>query len=158
MNIKLTNKILLTTVLILLGFILYQNFIKKDKHIEQITGQENDQQLWTCGMHPDIVVEEPGNCPICEMKLTKVKSNNEQNNKEKEIEYWVAPMDPNEIYKEPGKSKMGMDLIPVYKDATDQSGLVTIDPTVQQNMNVKFTKIENSVLNPSILTSAVESQ
>lgn len=155
MNIKLTNKILLTTVLILLGFILYQNIIMKVKHIEQITGQENDQQLWTCGMHPDIVVEEPGNCPICEMKLTIVKSDNEQNNREKEIEYWVAPMDPNEVYKEPGKSKMGMDLIPVYKDAIGQAGLVTIDPTVQQNMNVKFTKIENSVLNPSILTSAV---
>jgi Cu(I)/Ag(I) efflux system membrane fusion protein/cobalt-zinc-cadmium efflux system membrane fusion protein len=30
--------------------------------------------------------------------------------------YWRAPMDPMEIYDEPGKSKMGMDLVPVYED------------------------------------------
>ncbi len=30
--------------------------------------------------------------------------------------YWRAPMDPMEIYEEPGKSKMGMDLVPVYED------------------------------------------
>jgi membrane fusion protein, copper/silver efflux system len=35
---------------------------------------------------------------------------------ERKIIYWKAPMDPLEIYDEPGKSKMGMDLVPVYKD------------------------------------------
>lgn len=30
--------------------------------------------------------------------------------------YWRAPMDPMEIYDAPGKSKMGMDLVPVYAD------------------------------------------
>jgi Cu(I)/Ag(I) efflux system membrane fusion protein/cobalt-zinc-cadmium efflux system membrane fusion protein len=35
---------------------------------------------------------------------------------EREIIYWKAPMDPTEIYDEPGKSKMGMDLVPVYAD------------------------------------------
>lgn len=37
---------------------------------------------------------------------------------EREILYWQAPMDPTEIYDAPGKSKMGMDLIPVYADET----------------------------------------
>ena len=36
--------------------------------------------------------------------------------KEKKIIYWRAPMDPMEIYDEPGKSKMGMDLVPVYEE------------------------------------------
>jgi len=36
--------------------------------------------------------------------------------KERKIIYWKAPMDPTEIYEEPGKSKMGMDLVPVYED------------------------------------------
>lgn len=31
-------------------------------------------QLWTCGMHPQIIREEPGNCPICGMKLVPVHS------------------------------------------------------------------------------------
>ncbi|WP_300458347.1 efflux RND transporter periplasmic adaptor subunit [Desulfobacula sp.] len=35
---------------------------------------------------------------------------------EKKIVYWRAPMDPMEIYDDPGKSKMGMDLVPVYAD------------------------------------------
>ncbi|NOX89362.1 MAG: efflux RND transporter periplasmic adaptor subunit [Calditrichaeota bacterium] len=36
--------------------------------------------------------------------------------KKGKILYWRAPMDPTEIHDKPGKSKMGMDLIPVYED------------------------------------------
>ncbi len=35
---------------------------------------------------------------------------------ERNVLYWRAPMDPTEIYDQPGKSKMDMDLIPVYAD------------------------------------------
>ncbi len=31
------------------------------------------QQLYTCGMHPEIISDEPGYCPICSMKLTPKK-------------------------------------------------------------------------------------
>ena len=34
----------------------------------------------------------------------------------REVAYWVAPMDPNYTSDKPGKSPMGMDLVPVYKD------------------------------------------
>lgn len=27
------------------------------------------RQLWTCGMHPQVIREHPGNCPICGMRL-----------------------------------------------------------------------------------------
>jgi membrane fusion protein, copper/silver efflux system len=27
-----------------------------------------EQQLYTCGMHPQIIKTEPGDCPICGMK------------------------------------------------------------------------------------------
>ncbi len=154
MNVKLLNKILIAAVIILAGFIIYQNFIKENKHLKEITSEE--KQLWTCGMHPDIISEEPGNCPICGMKLTPVKNTETTSvNGEREILYWVAPMDPNEIYDQPGKSKMGMDLVPVYADEASRAGVVTIDPTVQQNMNLKLTLIEKRALNPSILTNAV---
>lgn len=39
-----------------------------------------------------------------------------QGNQERKAIYWRAPMDPMEIYDAPGKSKMGMDLVPVYED------------------------------------------
>ncbi|MBL8762171.1 MAG: efflux RND transporter periplasmic adaptor subunit [Phycisphaerae bacterium] len=28
------------------------------------------KQLWTCGMHPQVIQDRPGECPICHMKLT----------------------------------------------------------------------------------------
>ena len=31
---------------------------------------EPRKQLWTCGMHPQVIQDHPGNCPICHMKLT----------------------------------------------------------------------------------------
>ncbi len=31
------------------------------------------KQLYTCGMHPQIIQDHPGNCPICGMKLTPVR-------------------------------------------------------------------------------------
>lgn len=31
------------------------------------------KQLWTCGMHPQVVLDHPGDCPICHMKLTPLK-------------------------------------------------------------------------------------
>ena len=30
--------------------------------------------LYTCGMHPQIILDHPGNCPICGMKLTPIRS------------------------------------------------------------------------------------
>jgi RND family efflux transporter MFP subunit len=33
---------------------------------------ENSKTLYTCGMHPQIILDHPGNCPICGMKLTPI--------------------------------------------------------------------------------------
>jgi len=33
------------------------------------------KQLYTCGMHPQIIREQPGDCPICGMKLQPVRAN-----------------------------------------------------------------------------------
>ncbi len=30
-------------------------------------------QLWTCGMHPQVIQDHPGTCPICHMDLTPLK-------------------------------------------------------------------------------------
>lgn len=35
------------------------------------------KKQWTCPMHPEIVRSEPGNCPICGMKLVPVKPKQE---------------------------------------------------------------------------------
>ncbi|MBU8934846.1 MAG: efflux RND transporter periplasmic adaptor subunit [candidate division Zixibacteria bacterium] len=44
-------------------------------HAEEqtLTGESTEVQQYTCGMHPEIISDEPGYCPICEMKLTPKK-------------------------------------------------------------------------------------
>jgi len=35
---------------------------------------DSPKTLYTCGMHPQIIQDHPGNCPICGMKLTPIRS------------------------------------------------------------------------------------
>ena len=81
-----------------------------------------------------------------------------ENNKEesgRKILYWRAPMDPNEIYDHPGKSKMGMDLVPVYEDEGSGKGIVKIDPAVEQNMNLKTEVVQKKKLSGRVITNGV---
>ena len=41
-------------------------------------GETAQIQLWTCGMHPNVITEEPGQCPICGMNLTPVKQSSDE--------------------------------------------------------------------------------
>jgi len=108
---------------------------------------EGVEQLYSCGMHPEVISDKPGNCPICGMKLTPIKSTAQaktgEPGRERKILYWRAPMDPTEIYDKSGKSKMGMDLIPVYEgEEAGGAGSITIDGALQQNMNLRVAKVE----------------
>ncbi len=86
-------------------------------------------ELYQCPMHPQVTSHEPGDCPICGMRLVPVKSDSAEKPStstpggERKVLYWVAPMDPNYRSDEPGKSPMGMDLVPVYADAGSGSGV-----------------------------------
>ena len=75
--------------------------------------------------------------------------------KERKVLYWRAPMNPNEVYDHPGKSKMGMDLIPVYEDEASGGGVVTISGAVQQNMNVKTAVVEEKNLSSQVVTNGI---
>ncbi len=122
---------------------------------------------WTCGMHPQIVEDHPGTCPICGMDLIEKKRavapGAETNKaagkaagkkKERKILYWVAPMDPSYRSDKPGKSPMGMDLVPVYEDDGSSGSLIKIDPVVVQNMGVRIGIVRRERLHRSIRTVA----
>ena len=107
------------------------------------TETQQTKQLWTCGMHPQVVQDHPGNCPICEMKLVPVRSPaldfdaTTPEKKERKIKHWRAPMDPNYISDKPGKSPMGMDLVPVYEDEEAAETGIRVDPNFLQNFGVR---------------------
>ncbi|WP_018981519.1 efflux RND transporter periplasmic adaptor subunit [Salinimonas chungwhensis] len=69
--------------------------------------------------------------------------------------YWVAPMDDSYRRDKPGKSPMGMDLVPVYKQNEQQNapaGTVTISSVVEQNMGVRTAVASTSAINNDINT------
>lgn len=65
--------------ILILGILL---FFKYKKANENETKHEHKEKkpLYTCPMHPQVLQEEPGTCPICFMDLVPVKSN--ENDKE----------------------------------------------------------------------------
>jgi RND family efflux transporter MFP subunit len=112
------------------------------------------QQLYSCGMHPDIIRDEPGNCPICGMKLTPITGVSTEAAKpqgERKVKYWRAPMDPTYISDKPGKSPMGMDLVPVYEDEIAE-GAISIDPVTVQNMGLRTALVKKGKLVRTIRT------
>lgn len=53
--------------------------------------------------------------PVAGYSVTDTSINNQQVVKlAKKPLYWVDPMEPDVHYKAPGKSRMGMELVPVY--------------------------------------------
>ena len=75
--------------------------------------------------------------------------------KERKILFWRAPMNPSEVYNHPGKSKMGMDLVPVYEDEASGNGIVTINGAIQQNMNVKTAVVDYKDLSSQVITNGI---
>ncbi len=120
-------------------------------------GKTVEKQLWTCGMHPWIVTEEPGQCPICGMDLVPKRDTGAGGGTvaeagERKILYWRAPMNPNEIYELPGKSAMGMDLVPVYEDEVQGGVKIAINPVIEQNMGVRTAEARMAPLVNTIRT------
>jgi Cu(I)/Ag(I) efflux system membrane fusion protein/cobalt-zinc-cadmium efflux system membrane fusion protein len=107
-------------------------------------------QLWTCGMHPQVIQDRPGTCPICGMALTPVAGSGtapQVAGGERKVKYWVdSMMSPPYISDKPGKSPMGMDLVPVYEDEVSAGSTLVIDPTVVQNMGLRVATVSEAAL------------
>ena len=43
------------------------------KSADKTANASETKTLYTCGMHPQIIQDHPGNCPICGMKLTPIR-------------------------------------------------------------------------------------
>ena len=128
---------------------------------------------YTCPMHPFIVSDKPGACPICGMTLVMQSSTAAvaapegaaAGKKERKILYWTDPMIPGDRSDKPGKSPMGMERTPVYEDEVQGPapgvvpsaeeartiGMVAMNPTQRLMANVATEKVarRNFVLDTS---------
>jgi RND family efflux transporter MFP subunit len=76
-----------------------------------------------CPMHPTIVRDKPGECPICGMKLEKraapgaaATTPGPSTPGERRVLFYRHPMDPSIHSDRPAKDNMGMEYVPVYDD------------------------------------------
>jgi len=148
---------------------------------EKVSVSQAERAKYTCGMHPWIISDKPGNCPICGMKLTKIEekaqppesakpeteeffAQGETPKKERRILYYRNPMNPNITSPVPAKDEMGMDFIPVYSDEIAPTGGVEGLATVRvgeenlqfagvQTAPAKREKIVHSVRTVGIVTA-----
>jgi RND family efflux transporter MFP subunit len=120
--------------------------------------KEPKTNLWRCPMHPEIVREAPGKCPKCGMDLVPIPETAAAGSaaqKERKIKYWVSPMDPGYVRDKPGKAPCGMDMVPVYEDAGEETGApgaIAVSPATIQSMGVRTAKVEVRPLSRDTLT------
>ncbi|HEV2393184.1 MAG TPA: efflux RND transporter periplasmic adaptor subunit [Verrucomicrobiae bacterium] len=127
---------------------------------------EAAKTLYTCGMHPQVVQDHPGNCPICGMRLTPVRkqlasphpaSTNAPTGPRK-IVYYKSTMMPGETSPVAAKDSMGMDMVPVYESAaagSEESGLISIDPVTMQDMDLRTAPVTQGPLRRTIRTVGI---
>ena len=118
-----------------------------------------EEGLYTCGMHPQVIQEGPGDCPICGMKLTPMSAGSKADAPKDDgpctadnALFWRAPMDPSFISERPGKSPMGMELVPVC--SAEGPGNVVIDNRIRQSIGVRTALVKNGPLERRIRTVA----
>ncbi|MEM1178509.1 MAG: efflux RND transporter periplasmic adaptor subunit [Acidobacteriota bacterium] len=126
----------------------------------------DQEQLWTCGMHPHVIESEPGQCPICAMDLTPMEMDQGHEHHAHDAaaaETWTCP--DHAIIQEdsPGTCPIdGLDLVRTAPPAPDVSPppvaaedarpTVTLDPGLVQSMNVQTRLVERRDLTRPIRT------
>jgi len=97
---------------------------------------------YQCPMHPQIIRDQPGRCPICGMDLVPMEVE-EPVATSKKILYYRHPHKPEITSDKPMQDEMGMDFVPVYEAAGTE---VRISPAVVNNMGVRTTSAERKSL------------
>jgi len=141
-----------------------------DSHDHAGAAAEAKEQ-WQCPMHPSIVQDHPGDCPICGMKLVKVASAAGTEAQQKpasasaQKEQWQCPMHPSIVQDHRGDCPIcGMKLVKVEGTggstgsdpgvpAPEGLSGVTIDAARQQLIGLKVAHAELGTVGGSWRTS-----
>ncbi|MDD5761230.1 MAG: efflux RND transporter periplasmic adaptor subunit [bacterium] len=126
-------------VLVLAGgvaYLYYGGCLRGGGGADNTAGAQAHADKYTCGMHPFIISDKPGNCPICGMTLTKIEGSPapggataaspapaaKPSGGPRKILFYRNPMNPKITSQSPAKDEMGMDFVPVYEDETRGGG------------------------------------
>ena len=72
------KKFILIIIAVLISSLVFISCSKSEKEQpDKQKSQVEKKELWTCTMHPQVISDKPGVCPICNMEL--VRQNNEDN-------------------------------------------------------------------------------
>lgn len=88
-------------------------------------GDHAEGQLWTCGMHPHVMEEEPGLCPICNMDLVPLRGSGtaEAIARDPEEAHWTCGMHPQVVEDAAGDCPIcGMALVPLRESGESAAG------------------------------------
>jgi len=120
---------------------------------------EATKTLYTCGMHPLVIQDKPGNCPVCGIPLVPVRkqamaaarSPSAQSVGERKVKYYKSTMMPGEISQTSRKDSMGMDMIPVY-EGEDERSAISVDAVTIQKMGMRTAPVTKGPLRRLIRT------
>jgi RND family efflux transporter MFP subunit len=149
MNLKWTSFWLLLLAVAVPGILATDDSSRPD--VTNTIAAARGKTLYTCGMHPWIIQDHPGNCPICGMKLEPVHKTAGAASTGK-ILYYKSTMKPGETSPVAAKDSMGMDMVPVYENEGDTSSAIAIDPATIQLMNLQTAEVTRGPLRRTIRT------
>jgi len=124
---------------------------------------DHSHEVYVCPMHPQIVQDEPGECPTCGMDLvareadpapsaTVGKAAAGDHDHSHEHAVYVCPMHPQIVQDEPGECPIcGMDLVaqqpkPESRSGADDRPVVSLSSALVQTLGVRTAPVERGDL------------
>ena len=143
-------------VLLALGFL-----VTSCSRSTEVTSAE--KTLYTCSMHPQVIQNQPGNCPICGMKLVPMRKQSPSSAESQPVKagdrirkpsYYKSTMIPGEVSQTQRKDSMGMDMVPVF-EGKEETNAIAVDPTTVQEMGVRTAMVTKGPVRRVIRTVGV---